>query len=380
MNIVELVEDLNTIVRKDINRFIDLVLGKPKPDITFMTKSDGYMYFVPTNYNALFSVDLSTGKCDLKCVFGNEKLYENFSGNAFCHNGYVIICPFNFCKIHIWNVEEAREEKLKITERKSEEPAYLPRVIVANESVLFFPSLSKDLYSLDIDTWKVEKILDIYKCFLSFNGNGYTVFSRDSGYIYKNKIYFSMSDAHYVAEYDILRNEIMFYELDLEDQIILSDGVENSLYMLSDAGIIYEWNINDHKLDKKTKVTYSNFNLLRIQSTARSNDSLYYMAPNDKFGIEYNIRLNSARIGNYSELFKFQHTDSCEYHFALQDSDKKLYFISNAYELLIFDLGSKRYSNINLHFDDEQLRMLYFLQTAHEQKDSNIGRTIYQTI
>ena len=74
MNIVELVEDLNTIVRKDINRFIDLVLGKPKPDITFMTKSDGYMYFVPTNYNALFSVDLSTGKCDLKCVFGKRFL------------------------------------------------------------------------------------------------------------------------------------------------------------------------------------------------------------------------------------------------------------------------------------------------------------------
>ncbi len=374
-----IIQNLNINTKKEINKLIYSICGVQRPGIVFTAKVNNYLYFVSTDTNALFSIDLSTGKCDYKYSFKSEKIIGDFLGNAFVYDRYIIVCPFNFAHFHIWDIEENQEKIIEETKTGFHNSAYLPRMIVTGEKILFFPSISKDLYSLNINTWKIEKLFGIYQCFLNMNSNGYTIFSRDAGYIYNEKIYFSMSDQCYIAEYDIIKNDFKFYALNIEEQIVLADGIRECLYMLSDKGTIYEWNIETHKLDKKTDIVYDNYNLSKIQSTAKYQDILYFMSPNDKFGIEYDVVKHKGKIGDYNDLFEFGDTGNSEYHFSLQDTEDSLYFISEEYELLILDLEKKQYQNLKLQFDNEQLKMFWNLQKVKTQSDNNKGKEIYKT-
>lgn len=374
----ETIQDPNANTEKEISKVMDFLHGKKKPEIAFTAKVGDDLYFVPADSNALFSIDLFTGKCDLKCIFKDEKRKGNFLGNAVSYNEYVIICPFAFSHIHVWDAKENQEKCIDESEIERKGPAYLPRMIVVDDKMLFFPSCSRDLYLLNINTWKVEQPFKVYQNFTKIYKKGFTVFSRDSGYIYNNKIYFSMSDTPYVAEYDIFKNDTVFYKLNLEEQIILSDGIREYLYLLSEKGIIYEWNIENQKLIKKLDIDCSNYDILRIQSTAKYEDNLYYLSPNDIFGIEYNVGKNRGKIEKYNDLFSFE--DDIECHFSLQDLDGKLYFISEQYDLLLVDLKDRQFEKIKLFFDNKDLEKIWNIQNAKGQDSDRRGKSIYKTV
>ncbi len=374
------IQNLKGNTKKEIDKLIGSIYGNQKPEITYMTKKDNFLYFVPADLNALFSIDLSTGRCDWKCFFENEESREGFLGNAFSYDRYIVICPFGFSRFHVWDTKENQEKEIEIPEKDYNHSAYLPRMTAAGEKLLFFPSFSKDLYSLDTTAWKAEKLFGIYERFLKIDPAGYKVFSRDPGYIYSDKVYFSMPDSRYLAEYNIPDNDFAFYELHTEERMVLSGGFRECLYMLSEKGVIYEWNIESHRLVKKTEIECNNFDMVRIQTIAKHEEDLYYMSPNDRFGVHYNIRNNKAEIGDYRYLFDFGQAEEQEYHFSLQDAEGRLYFISEEYELLIFDLKDNRYEKMKLHFDDRQLKKLWNLKTGKKQDETSKGKIIYETL
>ncbi len=376
----ETIQNLNISTWNEVTKFIDGIFGRQKPGITFTTKTGKDLYFVATDINALFSIDLSTGKCDLKCSFVNEELKGDFLGNAFSYGRYIIICPFGFCHFHVWDTKENQEKYIDEVGIKIDGSAYLPRMAVVGKRILFFPSWSRDLYALDMDTWKAKKNFEIYNRFIKIEKSGYTVFSRDAGYYYRDKLYFSMSDVDYIAEYDIINNDFTFHQLNLNELIICADGINGCLYMLSEKGKIYEWDVENYRLVEKAKINCCNYNLSRIQSTAKYEGYLYYMAPNDQFGIEYNIHENKGRIDYYGRLFGFEDTDTSEYHFSLQDSEQNLYFISKKYELLIYNLKNRKYNQLNLQFNYKQLKQFYGAQMKENHGNSDTGRIIFKTL
>ncbi|HBV84739.1 MAG TPA: hypothetical protein DEB74_18450 [Lachnospiraceae bacterium] len=364
---------------KELNNLIDCICGHYKPGITYTAKVHNDLYFIATDCNALFSISLLTGDIKLITVFENENLYGYFLGNAFTYGRYVVVCPFNYYQIHIWDTKKNQEKNIK--KARSSNFNYeigLYRMISIREKLLFFPSISHDVVVLNANTGEIENKISVFDSFLHYNENGYNVFSRDLGYIYNGKIYFSMSDINFIAEYDIRLNMFLFYELDLDEQIILSDGIEDSLYMLDVKGQIYEWNINTHAVTKKANIKCEGYDITWLQSTLKYGDFLYYMSPNNTFGIKYNFIENILTIESYCNLFNIEN-DEEEYHFSLFDEDKNIYFISEQYNLVIYDLKNCQYKKLCLNIKDSELEQLKQYQNSRVQK-FNIGELIYKSI
>lgn len=354
------------------------ILTRFIPNIVFTTKYKDKLYFVASDYNGLFSIDLNTGTTILLESMKDEELEYNFLGNAFALDKYIAICPFNFSKIHIWDIEKGREIPIKNNLDKGKRAAYLQRMIRFGNKVLFIPSLGEQGLILDLNKNSIIETVGFKEEYQRYFRKECRNLTIDSGYKYQDCVYFSAIDTNSICKYEIEGNNISFIETDINDTFWLSVGYKENLYLLGKNCEIYVWNIESNKVIAQNHIDLDETrDITRIQDKAIVGDDIYFMSPRNIWCIKYSVNSNRAEVYDYDKLFGICTKEKEYYHFSSQDEEGNIYLVSNENNLAIVDVINDNTSILPLKFDFEQLGR--FWEDKEEIKANNeIGKTIIQ--
>lgn len=327
------------------------------PRIIFTTRYKDKLYFIASDYNGLFAIDLATGKTSLLGKMEDEILERDFLGNAVAIDKYIVICPFNYKRLHVWDLENKREVLVKKNIDCGHKSAYLQQVIQLKDNIILFtPSLGEQGLLFSFEEQGIVGKIDFkseYKKYFHKKCNNFTI---DSGYKYEKEVYFSVINTNFLCKYDIEKDEISFIEIEISDNLWLSVGYNQNLYLLSKSGVIYVWDIELKKIIDQRKVDMDNTrDITYIQQKVIVGDDIYFMTPRNIWCIKYTISRNETKIYNYKKLFKICAKEEENYHFSGQDKEGKMYFVSNENNLAIVDLNNNSTSILPLIFDFKQL-------------------------
>lgn len=369
-------DDLN--IEKKTGR----ILTRFIPSISFTTRYKDSLYFMASDFNGLFSIELKNGETRLIGTMDKEVMEKSFLGNAFALNGFLIICPFNFNKIHIWDIENGKEIPIDDHIQTKNDSAFLQRMVSFDSRILFIPSRGERGLIFDFCTNSVIDIVDIKREYEEKIGKKYDIFTIDGGYQYQNHIYFSVINTNFICEYSIEKNRLAFIELDISDQLWMSAGIRENIYLLGKENVIYVWNIKSEKIvDQCYFDLEDERDLMCIQDKAIVEDNIYFMSPRSTWGITYFTTQNQAVVDGYDKLFGISIKEDERYHFSSQDDEGIIYFISNQNNLAKVDITNKSTTILPLKFDFDQLEQFW---ERHKkdicENNGVIGRQIMQSL
>lgn len=327
------------------------------PRILFTTRYKDKLYFIASDYNGLFAIDLATGKTSLLGKMEDEILEHDFLGNAVAIDKYIVICPFNYKRLHVWDLENKREVLVKKNIDCGHKSAYLQQVIQLKDNIILFtPSLGEQGLLFSFEEQGIVGKIDFKSEYKKYFHKKCKNFTIDNGYKYEKEVYFSVINTNFLCKYDIEKDEISFIEIEISDNLWLSVGYNQNLYLLSKSGVIYVWDIELKKIIAQRKVDMDNTrDITYIQQKVIVGDDIYFMTPRNIWCIKYTISRNETKIYNYKKLFKICAKEEENYHFSGQDKEGKIYFVSNENNLAIVDLNNNSTSILPLIFDFKQL-------------------------
>ncbi len=349
------------------------------PSINYTARQKDNLYFMAGDCNGLFSIDLQTGKAKFVSSMENEKKEGNFLGNTFSNEKYIVICPFNFGKIHIWDTEMERELVIRDEFNRGKPHAFLPRMTIFGEKMFLIPSYGDNGYVLDIDTCTVTREVNIRNEYQRILGKNYKILTKDRGYLYKNCIYFSTFEDNCICEYTTEENSILFHRVSVDTSILLSVGYQGNLYLLGKDGVVYVWDIELKEVKRQCVINpVGNRDINFLQDKAVVGDNIYFMSPGNTWGIKYSTSRNQAEVNNYEKMFQINTKENEEYHFSSQDEAGNMYFISNQYNLAIVNATDQKASVLPLQFDYRQLKKFWFEDKESVDLHNSVGYRIVE--
>lgn len=353
-----MIQDVNAKNEPNIDKDSGVMLDAVIPQINITTRFDNSLYFIASNYNALFSIDILTGNVNMVSKMKNETKQEFWLGNANVYNDKLIICPFNYSKIHIWDIKENREIEIKNIDNDRNTAMGTPKVCIEKAKAFLIPSVQSSMYILDMEMMQVEGSLNIQSKYEEYFGNKYSVLTRSRGYIYDNYIYFVLTEENSICGYSIEKETLIFYSLDTGKRFVQSAGVDKYLILLSADGVLFEWNIETGKLNKIADfIIPDNKEMIDIQENIQIDENIYFLAPRDTWCVKYNMVNKSVIAGKYSEIFQFSNEEIGErYHYSSIDNETNIYFISDKYNLRIVNTRTNVSQTVKLKFDIESIK------------------------
>lgn len=214
------------------------------------------IFFSNVGFNGFFSLDTNNYELKTKKVipFIDEKSFVPYAYSTDVYEDYLIFYPNNCDKILIYNIKTMEFKNLQIMPEDKKDIYISLGTARHNGKVWIFPQqLSQGIFVLNLDTFKLERDIELSKSLSRFKKLSWLIRLTDTKIVV-------LSD-NKIVEIDIITKiikKINNLEKILDVYSIRYDG-ENYWILLSNSTDIYEWNpetdqYNKFQLMNKDKV------------------------------------------------------------------------------------------------------------------------------
>lgn len=349
-----------------------------RPQISNSVCIDEEIFFMATNYNGLFSIDIKTGDVSLIGKLEEEVIdTPNLISNMEESNKKIIISPctaknaYIFDRedetIKIWDVKKLKNQSFNIYKARGKE--------IEKNDLFVIPTYGTIFGKIKNGLFGLENTIDIMKEYQKWAKEKYIVCSDSGIYVYNEYLYFATMEHNLLVKINIANYNIQFINIDNKEKGFYKIlGIGKYLFLLNSNNEII---IYDLEIENIISILSSE-ELLEDKELYRNgfywNDCFYFVSYISNKCIKILLTGNKLEVTTLEKEWKIKTAKEEEYRFTTISGDI-LCLVSNRDNFIEIDLRRGKLSKVKLQYDVKSIKK--YLDEEIERYITN-GSIIYE--
>lgn len=336
-------------------------LNDEKMQYVRMIKS--YLYedkliFASTDYNALFSADITSGEILYLGRFSGEKTEQsNLFSQVVQFETSIAVCPCLASSAYIYDCQKKEIRELCIAGLRNHSYQIFP-VLEQGEEVLYtIPTFGAVFGQLNREMSGFVFKVNFQEEYEKRTGKKYKVGSDSGLYVYNGCLYFAVCEDSFLVKFHMQSHQMTFLK------IAEADG---GFYKILGAGhILYAMNVKNkiisYDLEKERVVSVLDFCTRESESSLFRDgffwgESIYFVSYQSNQCVKYIPKSRELTVSTIESEWNIETEDREVYHFTCLAGKKTIFFVSNKNHLVRLNENDQRRHTITLRYDEEELK------------------------